>query len=133
MIATLSKPTLRISPSGLIFSASCMKLMPDAGYVQFLHCFERGGLYTVECGAFDHDNTLWRANCNSREIHAKRVKWQKFYAFICDGMGWLHGNEYIVPAMLQEFEEKRIVFFDLNNYKEYSSLNIKLNDFQAIM
>jgi hypothetical protein len=131
MIAILSKPTLRINPSRLTFNAACMKLMPDVSYVQFLHCFERGWLYAAECGAFDYDNTPWRANCSGREIHAKHVKWRQFYTFICDGMNWLRGNEYTVSAVLQNFEEKRVIFFDLYDYREYSPLNMKMSDFQV--
>ena len=116
----LPEPHLKIGPKGFTFNAACMQLMADVGYVQFFHNFKRGQLYAVECGASDADNTPWRSNCTSSEVRAKRVKWHRFYKHLCDGMGWLHGNVYTIPAVLQEFDEKRLIFFDLSESKEES-------------
>jgi hypothetical protein len=110
-----------------------MQLMPDVGYVKFYHNLKEGLMYAVECDKFDNDNAPWRANCSSREIRGKRVKWTRFYEFICDNMNWIIGNEYTIPAVFQEIEGERLIFFDLNERKEKSLFfDIKLSDMQDI-
>ena len=132
-ISGISTPYLRITPKGFIFNATCMQLMPDVGYVQFMQNFKHGRLYAIECGVSDEDNAPWRSHCSSREVRAKHVKWIKFYNLICDEMNWIHGNEYTLLAVLKEFDGKRGIFFDLNDNKEYSPFwNIKLSDLQPV-
>ena len=129
----LLEPLLKISPKELEFNAACMQLMPEVKYVQFMHNFKKGQLFAVECDISASDNAPWRANCNSKEVRAKRVKWTKFYHYICDGMDWLYGNVYTIPAMLQEFSEKRLIFFDLYEAKEESSFwGVPINDLRVV-
>ena len=128
---TLPSPSVRISPKGFTFNAACMSLMQDVDYVQFLHNFKDDQLIAIACGPNDKDNTPWRLKCSSREVRAKRVKWSKFYLFICNEMNWLVGNEYTMPASLQKFDGERVIFFDLADSKEGSSLwNLKMSDLQ---
>ena len=132
MITSFPSPSVRISPNGFTFNAACMNLMPDVDYVQFMHNFKCGQLFAMECGATDEDKTPWRLRCSSREVRVKRTKWPKFYQLICNEMNWLIGNEYTLPASLQEFEGKRIVFFHLADSTEGSSLwNLKMSDLQS--
>ena len=129
----IPKPYLKIAPKGFTFNAACMQLMPDVNYIQFRHNLKNGQLFAVECGASDENNIPWRLNCSSREVNAKHTKWPKFYKFICDEMKWIHGNEYTVPAMFQELDGQRLIFFDLFDIKKENSVwNFKLSDLHSL-
>jgi len=114
--------TLKMTPKGFTFNAACMRLIPDAGYVQFRHLFNKGHLVALECGYNDEHSVPWRVNCNSHKVLAKNVRWPMFYNLICEKMGWIVGNEYTVSATLQEFDGKRFIFFDLCGHKEKSPI-----------
>ena len=132
-ITAFSLPNLRISPKGLTFNAACMQLMPNVTWVQFRYSFKEGKLFAVESSAYEPDSVPWRLNCSSHEVYAKRVKWDRFYYFICDGMQWLAGNHYTIPATLRKADDgKQYIFFDLTNVKESSPVwNLKVSDFAA--
>lgn len=130
---TLSAPSVKISPKEFTFNAACMRLMPDVGCVQFLYNFKLGHLLAAECGKSDNDKVPWRINCSGSKIREKRMRWPKFYKLICDGMNWLQGNDYTIPASLQEYDGRQAVLFDLGGLKEDNPLwDVKLNDLQLI-
>lgn len=129
----LPTPAVRVSLKGFAFNAACMQIMPDVGYVQFQYYFKTGFLCAVECGKNDEHSIPWRANCNSREVRAKNVRWPRFYKLICDGMGWIAGNDYTIPAILEDFDGKRCIYFNLSDRKEKSPFwNMKLSDLQPV-
>ncbi|GHV06093.1 hypothetical protein FACS1894217_04110 [Clostridia bacterium] len=112
-----SQPTLKISPKNFTFNAACMKLLPDAEYVQFWHNFSNGILFVKECSGNEGDLTPWRRNCTSHEVRAKKVKWIKFYDLICEKMNWSHGGTYSIPARMDTYNDEPVIIFELTKSK----------------
>ena len=110
-------PTLKISPKLITFNAACMKLLPDADYVLFYHCFSKGILFVKGCGRDEQGSNPWRLNCSSREIRAKKVKWPGLYTLVCEGMDWPTGVEYTIFAQPDIYEDEPIILFELNKGK----------------
>ena len=62
----------------------------------------------------------------------KHVKWRDFYTLICNEMNWIHGNEYTIPALFQQFPEGQIITFLLSDVDEKSPIwGVKLNSFMG--
>jgi len=115
-------PTLKISPKLITFNAACMKLLPDAAYVQFYHDFSNGVLFVKACGEDEMDKAPWRLNCSSREVRAKKVKWAKFYELIVKEMGWQAGSVYTIPAQPDTYKEEPVILFELGKAKSVDDI-----------
>jgi len=101
-------PSMKISPKLITFNAACMKILPDADYVQFYHKFDSGVLFVKACGADEKDKTVWRLHCSGREVRAKKVKWSRLYELIIKEMGWQAGREYTIPAQPDTFYDEPV-------------------------
>jgi hypothetical protein len=121
------KPKITIAIDNLTFNTSCVNLFPDVQYV-VVHIDETNlRLFIEPANSYDRDSLKFANFKNDRNNPRKCIA-RYFGDMLFDLMDWNRKAKYRCLAIFQEFEEKRIIVFNLDECQQVFSELIQSDD-----
>jgi len=111
-LAPLFRPKIILDVDSVAFNASCVRLLPNTTFIQFLTRREEKRLVLQACGAYDKDAYQWSRMKNDK-LYPRKAKCKFFGYKIFDMMNWIPENRYKVQAVYQVLEGKQLLVFNL--------------------
>ena len=125
-LAATFKPKITFSIDSITFNMSCVNLFPDSQYVT-ISIDEKDMRFFIEpCQAHDR-NSFKFANLKDGKNNPRKSMTRPFCAMTYDFMKWNKAAKYKMMAIYQEFGNKKIITFNLDEALQVFSEVIELD------
>ena len=107
------EPKITFSIDSVTFNTSCVNLFPDHQHVVFNIDVENQRLILEPCPAYDKDSLKFANLQDGKNAPCKCIT-KVFCALLYSMMGWNQSAKYTILAIYQEFGDKQIIVFNLD-------------------
>jgi hypothetical protein len=111
--SSVFKPKVILSYESISFNMACVKLMPDARYVNVLIDRMRKRIIILPVNKHAKDALQWCNIAKTGKLKKRTCTAKKFGEKLYDMMEWIKENKYRVLAYYQEVEGVRLLVFNL--------------------
>ena len=126
-LASTFKPKITFAIDSVTFNTSCVKLLPENQYVA-INIDENNQRIIIEpCMAYDRDSLKFANFKNDRNTPRKCVV-KFFCSMIYEMMEWNRAAKYRSLAIYQEFNDKKIIVFNLDECLQLFSEIVNSDD-----
>jgi hypothetical protein len=112
-LAPIFKPKITLAVDSVTFNMSCVNLLPDNQYVVINIDDNNQRIIIEPCMAYDRDSLKFAFVKNDRNNPRKCVA-KFFCSMVYEMMGWNRVAKYRSLAIYQEFNDKKIIVFNLD-------------------
>jgi len=110
------KPKITLNVDRLVFSASCVRLLPDYNYVQMLLDRIKKRVVLLPCSPYDKDAHKW-SNKKGSGVAPRQIPAPILCGKLFDFLNWTSDFRYKVMAVYQRLEGRELIVFNLLEYE----------------
>ncbi|MCD7811223.1 MAG: hypothetical protein LUG91_05145 [Ruminococcus sp.] len=121
-LSHIREAILTVRPDGVMFNNSCIAMMEDVVYIQFLVNRQEHRIIIRASVENDRDSQRW---CNEKDGKRKsrKITGREFSIRVYRMMGWSRGYYYKIcgtPALQVDKEDELLLVFDLDECERYT-------------
>ncbi len=121
-LSHIREAILTVRPDGVMFNNSCIAMMEDVVYIQFLVNRQEHRIIIRASVENDRDSQRW---CNQKDGKRKsrKITGREFSIRVYRMMGWSRGYYYKIcgtPALQEDKEDELLLVFDLDECERYT-------------
>jgi len=126
-LASTFKPKITFAIDSVTFNMSCVNLLPDNQYV-VINIDENNQRIIIEpCMAYDRDSLKF-AYIKKDKNNPRKCMTRFFCSMVYEMMGWNRVAKYRSLAIYQEFSDKKIIVFNLDECLQLFSEVVESDD-----
>lgn len=126
-LASTFKPKITFAIDSVTFNMSCVNLFPDNQHVVINIDEDNQRVIIEPCKPYDRDSLKF-ANIKGEKNNPRKCMARIFCAMIYDMMGWNHTAKYRIMAIFQQWGDKEIIVFNLDESLQVISSVVESDD-----